>query len=235
MLNETKSDAGVLSLNLTDYDNLCKRDRGTNGGGIAVFVRKDIASKVSFLEESEDWERCWFLLHTATGPYLICCWYRLPREDLKGIKAMQTELKRLRDQGVGTAIIGDLNVHNRRWLRYSSGNSPEGKLLYEITADEGLRQIVKEPTRNDYLLDLVITDIPNTVAKVGGQIRDHRYVMTELRCTIPETKSIKRKVWNFSKADWILLQDSLGEEDWEFLRKDHPDLGARKLTSKILE
>ena len=108
-----------------------------------------MASQVTFLESSQEWERCWFLLHTLDGPYLICCWYRPPGESLTGISAMQSELRRLRNQGVGVLIIGDMNVHNPRWLRFSNKNTPEGTLLYETVAEEGLEQIVKEPTRNE--------------------------------------------------------------------------------------
>ena len=194
LLNETKTDEGVLSLKITGYDNLCKRDRGSNGGGISVFVRKDITNQVSLLESSEDWERCWFLLHTQNGPYLICCWYRPPREPEAGMLAMQTELRRLRDQSVGTIIIGDLNAHQKRWLRYSADDTPAGAQLYNIAADEGLKQIVREPTRYTYLLDLVLTDIPGTSAKVGGIIRDHRYVLTQIKCNVPKTRSMKRRV-----------------------------------------
>ena len=77
---------------------------------------------------------------------------------------MQTELQRLRGQCVGILVVGDLNVHQRKWLRFSSNDTPEGSLLYNITVEEGLQQVVKEPTRNEYLLDLVLTDIPGTTS-----------------------------------------------------------------------
>ena len=188
LLNETKTDEGDLALKLTGYENICRRDRGSNGGGIGVFVRKDMINQVSLLEISEEWERCWFLLHTRHGPYLIGCWYRPPRERVAGILAMQAELQRLRTQCVGTLIIGDINIHQKSWLKYSAGNTPEGSLLYNVSVEEGLKQLVKEPTRYEYLLDLVLTDIPGTCTKVGGKIRDHRYVMTTLQCTILKQK-----------------------------------------------
>ena len=60
-------------------------------------------------------------------------------------------------------------------------------------------------------------------------------MLTEIKCKLPETRVIKRKVWNFAKADWPLLKDSLEEFNWEFLRSDHPDDGAINLTNTILE
>ena len=66
----------------------------------------------------------------------------------------------LRDEAVGAIIIGDINVHCASWLKYSSqGNTPEGELLRETCNFLGIKQIVKEPTREKNLLDLIPTDI----------------------------------------------------------------------------
>ena len=102
-------------------------------------------------------------------------------------------------------IIGDLNVHLRAWLRHSSGNSPEGELLYSICNESGLKQIAREPTRANNLLDLVITDMQEASAIVGPKIRDHNYVIVDLGFTMPETTSVQRTVWDYKKADWDQL------------------------------
>ena len=60
-------------------------------------------------------------------------------------------------------------MHYRRWLKFSSrGDTTMGKRLYEITHSAGLKQLVQEPTRDDNLLDLVITDLMGTSVVVGG-------------------------------------------------------------------
>ena len=66
--------------------------------------------------------------------------------------------KKLRSTGIGTIIVGDLNVHSIRWLQYSSCNSVEGEYLHNVCKEMGLQQRVAEPTREDHLLDLVLTD-----------------------------------------------------------------------------
>ena len=102
--------------------------------------------------------------------------------------ALSDELKAHRSSAVGTAIIGDVNVHIRRWLRFSSGESPEGILLQDICLSAGLQQSVKEPTRNDHLLDLVLTDIPGTEIMLGGKIQDHKFVLTKFNFSVPATQ-----------------------------------------------
>ena len=101
--------------------------------------------------------------------------------------------------------------------------------------NEGLRQIVTEPTRESNLLDLVMTDIPETVATVGGKIQDHKFVLTKFTFNVPESKFIPREVWNYSKADWRRLKDLLAEHDWEDLRAGSSSEAAAKVTETILD
>ena len=127
MLNETKIDQSD-TLHVTGYTVICRHDRNANGGGVAVLCRNDRIAQVIKLEEST-YERIWILVHTNDGPKLVCCWYRPPGENIEGIHAFRDELHRLRPQGVNTYVIGDLNVHNKRWLKFSSGRTKkkEGK------------------------------------------------------------------------------------------------------------
>ena len=91
-------------------------------------------------------------------------------------------------------VLGDLNVHQKSWLRFSSKDTPEGKLLRDICAAEGLRQIVREPTRDTYLLDLVITDIDGASFVVGGKVRDHKLVIGCLNFSVVENNDYTQSV-----------------------------------------
>ena len=73
-------------MKLNGYDLLCRRDRNMHGGGIAVFGRSDKMARLSVLEVSVKYERAWILVHTDDGPFLACCWYRPPDENVQGIK-----------------------------------------------------------------------------------------------------------------------------------------------------
>ena len=95
-----------------------------------------------------------------------------------------------------------------------------GKQFHDIATTAGLQQIVREPTHKfGNLLDLVVTDLLGTNVTVGGRIQDHNWIAATVPVTIPTTKILKRKVWNYSTADWDLLNDTLGDINWEFLRR----------------
>ena len=137
----------------------------------------------------------WFQLHTTTGPFLLSAWYP-PTEpgEVQTILSFGMELDRLRDKALGTLLIGDLNLHSKRWLFHSASNSKEGELMRDLTLKAGLRQIVRGPTRGAHLLDLAVTDIESASATVAAQIADHSIVITKLNLTLPRTASHTQKV-----------------------------------------
>ena len=88
-------------------------------------------------------------LHSDVGPLLIGVWYRPPcrrqnarERNLASIAVFEDELDTFNDF-VGRIIIGDMNVHSERWLRFSNGESPEGLLLESVFSSQGLKQHVK--------------------------------------------------------------------------------------------
>ena len=105
----------------------------------------------------------------------------------------------------------------------------------EACTELGLRQIVRQPTRGKYLLDLVLTDLGDLVkASVLDSVADHRSVLCELRLQTPKSQAISRKVWLYQKADWEGLKETLKETDWSFLNHSTIDEATVALTQKIL-
>ena len=83
----------------------------------------------------------------------------------------------------------------------------------------GLKQIVRAPTREEHLLDPVLTNIPGATATVLPAIADHKLVTAELTFKVPEQTTITRMVWEFAKADWDKMRDLLSSHSWETWRR----------------
>ena len=80
-------------------------------------------------------------------------------------------------------------------------------MLQTVCADAGLVQVVREPTRGDCLLDLVLTDLDGIVTATSSpMIADHRFIVIAVRATVPALVSIPREIWAFRKADWPRLK-----------------------------
>ena len=75
----------------------------------------------------------------------------------------------------GTILVGDMNVHEVSWLKFSDGTSPEGRALRDVACCHGWDERVRKPTRGGNLLDLVLTDLGSAVTtKLAAGISDHR-------------------------------------------------------------
>ena len=128
--------------------------------------------------------------------------------------------------------MGDLNVHHLGWLRHSNGTSAGGKRLRLAAATMGLTQLVREPIRGKYLLDLALSDIAGATAAVLPKVADHNIV--EVRAPLP-VRTIECEVWKFATADWDRLEALLHKENWSSIFRICPDEGARHLSKTLLE
>jgi hypothetical protein len=238
-VNETFLDDAVEEVELEGFNVVGRRDRSYSGdarncGGIIVFAKTELADHVTLLLISEESERMWFHLHTSIGPFLLSVWYRPPAPgETQTITSFGTELDRLRGDALGTLLIGDLNLHSKRWLHHSASNSKEGELMRDLCSKAGLRQIVRGPTRGEHLLDLAITDVESACATVAAKIADHSTVITKMNWTLPRTASHSRKVWSYLKADWDSLKDDLDKTDCSYMTGQDASQAARHITKMI--
>ena len=234
-LNETFLDRSVPSFSIPWYECISRRDRdtGQKGGGIATFVRTRLSQQVTLLEKSECAEREWMLIHGQYGPVLLCNWYRPPSDPRDSIGTLKAEWSRLQQSALGTIIVGDVNVHHKSWLRFSSSDTPEGRELYHVSHDCNWMQYVREPTREGNLLDLVLSDM-DVSCSVLPRLADHCLVLTSLKYAVPEVSSRTRTVWNFRDADWQSCHDALARKDWTSLEAIGVSDGAQQLTEIIL-
>ena len=93
---------------------------------------------MTLMHKSVDSERQWTLVHSDLGPYLVGAWYRSPvRGGTDLIQSLREEWSKLSPRTMGIIIIGDMNVHHKRWLWKSSRNSVEGAELHQFCADAG--------------------------------------------------------------------------------------------------
>ena len=200
-----------------------------------MYAAKCISSRIAELEKFISSERVWLVLHADTGPFLLGVWYRPPAPgQTESIAAFEEEWHRLSKEVLGTIVVGDLNLHHIRWPRYSLRNSAEGELLRGICDSNGLRQIVREPTRGDNLLDLALTDMDEVRCKVVGKIADHKGLQLVLPISVPRVDIRPRMVWQFKDADWHGLSNALVSQDWLWLSAVDANIGAEKLTAHIL-
>ena len=190
------------------------------------------------MKDSESLELSSYTLHSDVGPLLIGVWYRPPRRgDKSAIQIFDKELEEYQDFA-GRIIVGDMNVHNERWLKFSKGESPEGLELESVCAAHGLKQHVKSATRDEYLLDLVLSDLGEQIrcsVHPGVLESDHRCVIANIDISIAVSVPCSRTCFDFGKAQWAELRNAFRNIDWRtfFVNKDS-DTASLDFTNYVL-
>ena len=237
-VNETFLDESIENLQLGGYQLVSRRDRcdGRQGGGIALFAANEIASQVVLLEHASAHERSWHTIHSNIRPILCGVWYRPPLSgEIASIQTCEAEWSRLSEQHVASIIIGDLNVHHSRWLRHSSGVSVEGTALFRFCTANALRQLVKQPTREEHLLDLIISDLPATDVKVLPKVSDHNMVLADFSFDVEDDEPTRRVVFDYAKADWKAVRRDVAAHDWSRVDSVSVDEAERFFHTSLLD
>ena len=190
---------------LTNYLLISRRDRGSHGGGIALFAHRDTAPHVVHIADCPRFEKSWHVLHSDQGPVGICVWYRPPSSgEIESIQSLDDDMENYCADNVNNIIVGDMNVHNIEWLHHSSRNSIEGRELHDVVCSHGFEQHVYELTREHYLLDFVLSDFGDTLkAKVIAGISDHNGVLVKTFLSSPVVEEVSRHVFSYSKPSSI--------------------------------
>ena len=116
-----------------------------------------------------------------------------------------------------------MNVHHTRWLRFSNGESPAGIHLKRVCDEADLRQLVKEPTREQYLLDLCLTDMEQVTIQVKPKIADHQSLLASVKCSSFVHHVTQRQVWHYKGAAWQNIRCELRRFDWQVLKQGTVD------------
>ena len=111
---------------------------------------------------------------------MLANWYRPGASEFDDFSALYVEMAQYHAENTGILLVGDLNIHHKRWLHFSSEDTRVGAEMKVFCDFHGLFQIVRAPTRYDSLLDLVITDMTGAKASVLPRIADHNAVKIEL-------------------------------------------------------
>ena len=134
-------------------------------------------------------------------------------------------------------VFGDLNVHHKDWLTYSSGTHRPDKLFYNFSISNDLTQVGDFPTRIPdcdshspalldffYLLKLVFV---LAFPLLGNS--DHVLVSVSIEFPINSKKDapFHGMAYDYSRADWDGLCDHLRNVLWEDIFKLSASAAAR--------
>ena len=118
-------------------------------------------------------------------------------------------------------IVGDFNLPNVDWATVTASTDCQMYTIFtKAIKDHFLWQLIDFPTRNDNLLDLLLTNIPDKISNIKGfqdiLNSDHQLIEFSMDLRIKSQKPhVKRRLYNFKKADWNGLKYSLSLINWD--------------------
>ena len=146
--------------------------------------------------------------------YSLC--YRSPTASTLEIETMFQQIRQFSRFQV--VILGDFNYNDINWDRRDSGNL--GKDFLDLVNDCFLWQHVKQPTRGNNILDLVLSSEENMIEEVeiSGPISncDHNAIFFQLNCNSEDEES-KIESFSYDRADYQQIRSSLERVDWNSL------------------
>ena len=162
---------------------------------------------------------------------LMAVFYRPPSSDYLYLK----EFTKFLDQASKAKfdqllIVGDFNLLNVDWATVTASiNCQTYTLFTKAIKDHFLWQVIDFPTRNDNFLDLLFTNIPDKISNIKGfqdiLNSDHQLIEFSLDLRIKSQPHIKRRLYNFKKADWDGHKYSLSLMNWDLCFEEN-DINA---------
>jgi len=148
---------------------------------------------------------------------------------MKKMEEFNRSLDLLPQNSNQTIILGgdfnlpDIDSENSLVLPTATSKGQCESLLSSLD-DHALTQVHKEPTREQNVLDLAITNKPGLTKSsrsVPG-ISDHCAVLVESDIDPPYRRSVPRPVRQFKKANWDDIRQEI-RRHWAYFLKDSPN------------
>ena len=199
-----------------------------NGGGVLIACRTDIdveCTKVGFIKAQA--EILSINLKLASGKRLnISTLYRVGNLGAENYEEVQKFLsalarKKKMDKHI---LLGDMNFPEISWPDPATSNLTHKNFIELLMDDLNHSQLINEPTHKDgNFLDLLFTNIPemiNDMTVLGRNeacMSDHFGIKFNTNLNIAFRKAEKRKIFNYSKADWKSINFELKKVDWDYI------------------
>ena len=216
-----------------------------NGGGVLVAVRTGLnfTTKEINLNCSAEFIAIEFTMGDGSK-FIICTCYRVgtlgAENHDKIIGALKTLSKRKRLSKI--FVIGDFNLRNVSWEDLE-GTAPIEQSFVDSFNDLGLVQCINQPTHKDgRTLDILLTNTAASVRDVKVLDKDsicradHYPITFNLKIKVNRQKPLKRKCYNYKKANWDGLNAELRYTNWNaMLNCCEAEIAWRKFKQKLFE
>ena len=216
-LNDQYSDS---ELTIPNY-NFIRKDRGSNGGGLIIYYKTNLACIHRVDLESDNLEMLWLeVRNNKQKPFLICYVYRPPSATRDWTDQVEQSLEKGNYENKEILFLGDLNFN------MLNKTGPVKAWLQKMD-NLHLSQLVSSPTRvtdtSETIIDHVYSNFPDNITSITVphySISDHYPVCVTRKISNAFDKGPVHKFINyrdtksFNESDFI---NELEEQPWTVL------------------
>ena len=197
-----------------EHERLCAMKRRLGSGRIsppAGFEPATPWSEVGSANRSATWTPAYGLDSNRKTIYIYWGFFYSPKtSDEQFFEKFNKNIDNTYEIIKNVIILGDLNED---LLNQENHN------LKNVLLVNSLRNIIKEPTRGNALLDPVITSFEQSILDSGiisisQYVSDHSATFLVIPFEYCWHTSYKRKVWLYKRADYTGIDNRIGQFDW---------------------
>ena len=221
LISETKLGPDILNGEFVPegYMGRFRKDRKRGAGGIMIITKecyKIVDADITVQNENES---VWAIITLKDlSKLVIGSFYRPPDKGIQPLVDLEMELaqisEKFKNNHKTTLILGgDFNAGGINWdlctVDHDTSNRTLKEKLLSILSEAGLKQMQREPTRGQNLLDLFCCNKPSLVKSITSipGISDHNIVLADCKLKPSIITKPQRKIYQWSKADWHSLRE----------------------------
>ena len=221
LISETKLGPDILNGEFVPegYMGRFRKDRKRGAGGVMIITKecyKIVDAEITVQNENES---VWAIIALKDlSKLVIGSFYRPPDKGIQPLVDLEIELAQISEKfknNPKTTLIlgGDFNAGGINWdlctVDHDTSNRTLKEKLLSILSEAGLKQMQREPTRGQNLLDLFCCNKPSLVKSITSipGISDHNIVLADCKLKPSIITKPQRKIYQWSKADWRSLRE----------------------------
>ncbi|PKU34926.1 mitochondrial fission process protein 1 [Limosa lapponica baueri] len=145
---------------------LFRRDRkGRRGGGVALYIREGYECQ-ELIEGNSRVECLWVRIRgrASKADIVVGVCYRPPNQDVEVDEMFYKQLAEV-SRSLALVLVGDFNLPDISWA-HNTAEREQSRRFLGCVGDNFLTQLVREPTREGALLDLLFVNREGLVGDV---------------------------------------------------------------------
>ena len=204
--------------------NIVRWDRtNSRGGGVAIFTSRRLSSVPVVMEAVDCLELAAVDIIVNRTKCRLINVYRKPSyspDDVQYVQKLVKQLKKLCGVEWSTIIAGDINCPAINWSLLTSPVDGIQNTILDFICDNGFEQIVTEPTRENNILDVLMTNNNFLVSDVQVTpplgCSDHSCVFFTVDLPDKDSHQVtsSKNVYSWASADYESLNNYLLQVDW---------------------